>query len=115
MTSIRPMKRSNERNDHERHTHPRQGEARVRARARGRRREGLRGIAEAGPAGVHYSSARLADGVTFVALLALEDEDAENPLASVPAFVEFQQGLARWLDGPPEVDRMAVLGSYRVF
>jgi hypothetical protein len=72
-------------------------------------------IAEAGPAGVHYSSARLTDGVTFVALLALEDEDAENPLASVLAFVEFQQGLARWLDGPPEVDRMAVLGSYRVF
>jgi hypothetical protein len=71
-------------------------------------------IEAAEPAGVRYASARLADGVTFVAVLAVEDATG-NPLADIPAFREFQEGLKGWLCEPPAVERLAVIGSYQLF
>ena len=46
-------------------------------------------LEEAQPEGVRYASCRLPDGVTYVALLELEDP-ANNPLVSLPAFNAFQ-------------------------
>lgn len=40
-------------------------------------------IEQAKPEGVRYASSKLADGVTFMVLLAL-DEGIENPLLAVP-------------------------------
>jgi hypothetical protein len=71
-------------------------------------------IKQAQPAGVRYASSRLADGVTFVVLLELED-GGENPLAALPAFVEFQEDLKRWIAEPPTVEQLTVIGSYRLF
>jgi hypothetical protein len=57
-------------------------------------------IDAAQPQGVRYASSRLADGETHVILLALDD-DKSNPLAAVPAFLDFQENLKNWLAGPP--------------
>jgi hypothetical protein len=71
-------------------------------------------IEAAQPGGVHYSSCRSSDGVTFVALLAL-DEGVENPLPTIAEFRDFQAGLGTWLAAPPVPDQMTVVGSYRMF
>jgi hypothetical protein len=64
--------------------------------------------------GVRYASFRLADGVTFLALLEIEDE-ADNPLLGLPEFQEFQASLPEWHAEPAEVGPVTVVGSYRVF
>jgi hypothetical protein len=66
------------------------------------------------PAGVHYASCKLADGVTFLALVALEDQ-ANNPLPAIPEWVAFQESLEAWRDGPPDVEQLTVVGSYGLF
>jgi hypothetical protein len=71
-------------------------------------------IEEARPQGVRYASSKLPDGVTFVALLQLED-GVDNPLAALPAFREFQENLERWLAEPPVPERLEVVGSYGLF
>lgn len=71
-------------------------------------------IEQAQPAGVRYASSRLEDGVTFVALLELEG-GVDNPLSALPAFVEFQEDLKNWVSGPPTLEQMTVIGSYRLF
>jgi quinol monooxygenase YgiN len=71
-------------------------------------------IEAAQPQGVRYASCKLPDGETYVILLALED-DENNPLAAVPAFREFQESLKGWLAAPPAIERLAPVGSYRLF
>jgi quinol monooxygenase YgiN len=71
-------------------------------------------IEAAQPEGVHYASSKLPDGETFVILLSLED-DANNPLLAIPEFREFQENLPAWLAGPPAVEELATVGSYRLF
>ena len=66
------------------------------------------------PEGLHYSSWHSSDGVTFVALLAL-DEGVENPLPAIAEFQDFQAGLGTWLAAPPVPDQMTVVGSYGMF
>jgi quinol monooxygenase YgiN len=71
-------------------------------------------IDAAQPQGVRYASSKLADGETFVILLALDDDD-HNPLLTVPAFRDFQDNLKDWIAGPPEVAELTPVGSYRLF
>ncbi len=71
-------------------------------------------IESAGPQGVRYASCKLQDGETFVIVLALDD-DEDNPLASVPAFRDFQASLGNWVAGPPAVEQLTPVGSYRLF
>ena len=66
------------------------------------------------PAGVHYASCLLGDGVTFVALLKLED-DGGHPLREFPAYQKMVEDLGQWYAGPPAVERMTVTGSYGLF
>ena len=64
------------------------------------------------PVGVRYTSYRLADGVTYIALLEIED-GVENPLPAIAEFGEFQAGLKDWVDGSaPVVEQLEVRGSY---
>ncbi|OHV45558.1 hypothetical protein [Pseudofrankia sp. BMG5.36] len=69
-------------------------------------------IEKADPQGARYASLVLPDGVTFVALLAV-DEGIENPLMAVPEFVEFEGNLRNWLAEPPTPEQLTVIGSYR--
>ena len=64
--------------------------------------------------GIRYASIRLADGVTFLALLELED-GVENPLLELPEAKEFYAKLSGWYTGQPEVGPGTVIGSYRFF
>jgi hypothetical protein len=64
--------------------------------------------------GIRYASVRLEDGVTFLALLEVED-GMENPLAGLPEAQEFYASLPGWHAGPPEVGPATVIGSYRFF
>jgi hypothetical protein len=59
-------------------------------------------------------SCLLSDGVTFVALLKLED-DGGHPLRDLPAYAEMVESLKQWYDGPPAAERMTVTGSYGLF
>jgi hypothetical protein len=71
-------------------------------------------IHAAHPEGVQYASSRLADGMTYVALLKLDD-GIENPLPRLPAFVEFQENVKAWMTEPPTVEQLTVVGSYNLF
>lgn len=66
------------------------------------------------PQGIRYASCRLADGVSYVAVLEVED-GVENPLPAIPEFQEFQQGLKSWVAEPPSAGPATVIGSYRFF
>ncbi len=71
-------------------------------------------IAAAQPQGVRYASCKLPDGETYVILLALDD-DQNNPLVAVPAFRDFQENLKTWIAGPPAIEQLTPVGSYRLF
>jgi quinol monooxygenase YgiN len=71
-------------------------------------------VKAAQPGGVKYASLRLADGVSAVALLALDDPD-DNQLQAIPEFREFQEQLPEWLAGPPIVEPLTLVGSYELF
>jgi hypothetical protein len=86
--------------------HVAEAEAAVRRMFAAIEREGLEGI--------RYASIKLEDGVTFVALLEVED-GGQNPLADLPEAQEFYAGLPGWYAEPPEVRPGTVIGSYRLF
>ena len=69
-------------------------------------REGLEGI--------RYASIKLADGMTFLAMLEVE-EGVENPLLGLPEAQEFYERLPGWYAEPPDVGPGTLVGSYRLF
>jgi RNA polymerase sigma-70 factor, ECF subfamily len=73
----------------------------------------IQALEQAQPAGVRYASCLLSDGVTFVALLELEDDGA--PLRGFPAYQEMVENLEQWYAEPPAVEQMTVTGSYGLF
>lgn len=64
--------------------------------------------------GIRYASCQLRDGVSYIALLEV-DEGVTNPLPSLPAFQAFQEKLKQWIAEPPTTEQMTVSGSYRLF
>jgi len=77
-------------------------------------REVFKEIEAARPQGVHYASCKLPDGETFLILLGLED-DEDNPLFAISAFRKFQENLSSWIAGPPVIEQLTPIGSYRLF
>jgi hypothetical protein len=69
-------------------------------------------LAQAKPDGFRYATFRLDDGLTFLHV-ALYDEGADNPLASIGAFQRFTAGVAERCDVAPVVHEMTPVGSYR--
>ena len=63
------------------------------------------------PAGIRYTSYRLADGVTFMHIASVETPE-ENPLTSLPSFKAFQAQLKDRCVEPPVVTELAIVGSY---
>jgi hypothetical protein len=64
--------------------------------------------------GIRYASVKLEDGVTFLAVLEVED-GVENPLFGLAEAKEFYDRLPDWYAEPPEVGPGTVIGSYRLF
>jgi hypothetical protein len=63
------------------------------------------------PAGFHYGTFVLEDGVSFVHLAS--SEDGNNPLPDLAAFQAFQAGIAGRCDEPPQAVTIQEIGSYR--
>jgi hypothetical protein len=68
-------------------------------------------LAEGRPSGLEYATYRLDDGVTFVHVAQLPDN--ENPLGALPAFAEFQREIADRCVEQPAPATATVVGSYR--
>jgi hypothetical protein len=68
-------------------------------------------LEEAGPSDLEYATYRLEDGVTFVHVAKLPDD--ENPLGELPEFAEFQREIVERCVEPPAPMRATVVGSYR--
>src|SRR5882672_4086022 len=67
-------------------------------------------LAEVDPGGLRYTTYRLADGVTFVHVAT--QEGADNPLATLPAFAEFQREIKDRCVAPPVPSDATIVGSY---
>jgi hypothetical protein len=65
------------------------------------------------PAGLHYATFALEDGVSFVHLSTLDGEDGRNPLTDVEAFARFQDGIGDRCEEGPVVTQLREIGSYR--
>jgi hypothetical protein len=63
---------------------------------------------ETGPAGITYTTYRLADG-TFVHVA---DVEAENPLIGMDAFAAFQAGIGERCDEGPNPQEAIMVGTY---
>lgn len=66
------------------------------------------------PEGIRYASTRVVDSDTFVVLVELAD-GVEDPRPAIPEFVKFVEQLRGWVEGPPVVEHLDVVGSYRLF
>jgi hypothetical protein len=66
------------------------------------------------PEGLRYASTRLVDSSTFVILLELA-EGVQDPRPAIPEFGRFLERLKGWVDGPPLVEHLDVVGSYHLF
>ena len=63
------------------------------------------------PAGFHYATFKLDDGVSFVHMAMHEDDG--NPLGRIDAFGRFQAGIRDRCDEPPVVTELEEVGSFR--
>lgn len=66
------------------------------------------------PEGIRYASTRVADSSTFVILSELSD-GIEDPRRAIPEFQRFLDQLKGWVDGPPVIEHLDVVGSYNLF
>jgi hypothetical protein len=66
------------------------------------------------PEGLRYASTRVVDSSTFVILLELA-EGIEDPREAIPEYQRFLEQLKGWVDGPPVIERLDVVGSYNLF
>lgn len=67
-------------------------------------------LAELKPTDFSYTTYRLADGVSFLHVAHLGG--TESPLATLPAFAEFQRELAQRCVEQPALSEATVVGSY---
>jgi hypothetical protein len=66
------------------------------------------------PEGLRYASTRVVDSSTFVILTELAD-GIEDPRPAIPEFLRFLEQLKGWVDGPPVIEHLDVVGSYNLF
>jgi hypothetical protein len=67
-------------------------------------------LAELGPSDFSYTTYRLADGVTFVHAATMTGD--KNPLATLPAFAEFQREIAQRCEEQTAPADASIVGSY---
>jgi hypothetical protein len=67
-------------------------------------------LARTQPAGLHYATFALEDGVSFVHLSTLDGEDGRNPLTEVEAFARFQEGIGDRCEEGPVVAQLREVG-----
>ena len=70
---------------------------------------------EVNATGFAYASLRLEDGVSFVHVVVEEDGASSVSLADLPAFREFQAGIADRCEEQPVARAATVVGAHRIF
>jgi hypothetical protein len=70
-------------------------------------------LRQTAPAGLHYATFVLEDGVSFVHVASSETADGGNPLTDVEAFRAFQEGIGDRCDEPPVAVGLRQVGAYR--
>ena len=65
------------------------------------------------PAGLHYATFQLDDGVSFLHLASNHTDDGQSPLSVVQAFMRFQQNIGDRCEEGPVVSSAREIGSYR--
>jgi hypothetical protein len=70
-------------------------------------------LQETKPAGLHYATFRLDDGVSFLHFSA-HDNAGPSPLTNVGTFKRFQENIADRCDEAPVVSSRSEIGSYAV-
>jgi hypothetical protein len=71
-----------------------------------------RQLHEKKPEGVHYSTYKLADGVSFLHILFYETEAAHKTFTSLPAFRDFQAQAKDRFEELPLVNEAEEIGVY---
>lgn len=66
------------------------------------------------PEGLRYASTRVVDSSTFVILTELA-EGIEDPRPAMPEYPRFLEKLKEWVEGPPVIEHLDVVGSYNLF
>jgi len=66
------------------------------------------------PADLRYATFKLDDGVTFIHLAVIENENTGNPLSQVRAFQEFQENIEERTDEGPVVTQLDQIGSFHL-
>jgi hypothetical protein len=64
------------------------------------------------PAGLRYATFVLEDGVSFVHVASIENEDGRNPLMDVEAFRAFQEDIGDRCEESPVSVGLREIGSY---
>jgi hypothetical protein len=72
-----------------------------------------RQLHEANIEGFHYTTFKLADGVSFIHMAFAESEGANTAFANLPAFKKFQAGIKGRCDELPVVSPLTILGAYK--
>jgi len=67
------------------------------------------------PAGLHYATFRLADGVSFVHLVSYDEGVSNEVLTSLPEFKAFSEGVKERCVEPPLRTDLTEIGSYGFF
>lgn len=58
-----------------------------------------------------YATYKAEDGMTFIHV-ALNESEGESPLADLPAFKKFQEGIKERCEEPPVASHIEEIGSY---
>ena len=67
------------------------------------------------PRGLRYATFRLADGVSFIHIVAHDEADGSNALTALPAFKAFAAGVKERCETPPVRVELTEIGSYGFF
>jgi len=66
------------------------------------------------PAGIHYATFKLEDGVSFIHVAAIDSADGKNPLLAIAAFQQFSEAIKDRCIEPPISMQAEVVGEYRL-
>ena len=69
-------------------------------------------LRQAAPAGFHYATFVLDDGVSFVHVASSDNAEESSPLRELAAFRAFLEGIGERCDEPPAQAPLREVGSY---
>jgi hypothetical protein len=67
------------------------------------------------PAGLHYATFKLADGLGFVHVVSYDEGVSNQVLTSLPAFKAFSENVKERCSEPPVRSDLTEIGSYGFF